>query len=75
MKASPIEIIDGEYARGKEIRVPPMLHAKKGMKAVLKALKFLKEKQETNDRLVFHCISSDGEHGQALYCETFLEKK
>ena len=69
------EIIDGEYAKGKRIRVPkeiPQIGSE--MKPVLEALRFLKEFQEPDDRLLFYCTVIQKDNTRALRCETSLEK-
>lgn len=69
------EIIDGEYAKGKRIRVPkeiPQIETE--MKPVLESLKFLKEFQEPGDRLLLYCTIIQRDNTRALLCETFLEK-
>jgi hypothetical protein len=70
-----IEVIDGEYAKGKRIRVPKGIpQIGNEMKTVLEALRFLKEFQEPGDKLLFYCTAVQRNNTRALHCKTLLEK-
>lgn len=84
-----LEIKNGHYARGKEIKVqskgrpiekeiwPGCFRASSNLGIeipVLEALKFLQTVREPRDKLVFQCVAVQTEDGKALYCETYLEE-